>query len=69
MLVPPAGNVGDVRVVVMDFGLAHRDPSVKGASIGVSTAGLVVGTPAYMAPEQIEAGRFPRPPTSTRWAC
>jgi eukaryotic-like serine/threonine-protein kinase len=56
MLVPRAPGSNDVRAVVTDFGLARRDPSVEGASIGVSTAGMVVGTPAYMAPEQIEGG-------------
>jgi eukaryotic-like serine/threonine-protein kinase len=42
------------RAVVTDFGLAYRldEPTVAGASITVS--GDLVGTPEYMAPEQIE---------------
>lgn len=39
------------RVLITDFGIA-RDPV---ASRGGATLGIVVGTPAYMAPEQVEA--------------
>ena len=39
------------RAVIMDFGLA-RDPVVT-ESDGSTVAGMVVGTPEYMAPEQI----------------
>jgi eukaryotic-like serine/threonine-protein kinase len=56
MLVPAPSDGGEVRAVVTDFGLARRDASVEGASVATSTAGVAVGTPAYMAPEQIEGG-------------
>jgi len=41
---------GDGRVFVMDFGLAKR-VSVRSS---LSASGLMVGTPAYMSPEQAE---------------
>ena len=48
---------GGERVVVMDFGLARAAAGASdpfGASLG--RAGLIVGTPSYMAPEQFEGG-------------
>jgi hypothetical protein len=39
----------DGRVVVLDFGLVTEE---QGASLGTTTEVAVVGTPAYMAPEQ-----------------
>ena len=53
VLVTPAG-----RVVVLDFGLSTV---FRGAGAGDTTTGLVVGTPAYMAPEQA-MGAPPAPP-------
>ena len=41
----------DGRVVVTDFGIAHAAAGSAGA---VKTLGGIVGTPAYMAPEQVE---------------
>lgn len=53
MLVPPTGSQSRTRVVITDFGLARvADGGETLASI--SETGDVVGTPAYMAPEQVE---------------
>jgi serine/threonine protein kinase len=49
------------RAVIMDFGLARTDPSVSAARHGdlsqTSHSHRPVGTPAYMAPEQIDGRR------------
>ncbi len=46
------GEGAPPRVVIMDFGLARSQ-----AAGLTSTAGLVVGSAAYMAPEQVQGGR------------
>jgi serine/threonine protein kinase/tetratricopeptide (TPR) repeat protein len=55
MLQPSPQNPGGMRVVITDFGLAHTM-----ASTGASLTGSldIVGTPAYMAPEQLESGEI-----------
>jgi eukaryotic-like serine/threonine-protein kinase len=56
MLVPDAGKPGGFRAVVTDFGLAR---GVEGddpfATAPAGTVGLM-GSPAYMAPEQVDGG-------------
>ena len=45
------------RPVLVDFGLVKRDPSqlTTTVSLNLSRTGQIVGTPAFMAPEQLDA--------------
>ena len=44
----------DGRLKILDFGLARLEtPSTSGAATHVTQPGALVGTPAYMAPEQL----------------
>ena len=58
MLVKPTGADEDMRVVITDFGLArrHAQGDSTGLSLSLSEEGTISGTPAYMAPEQVEGG-------------
>jgi len=55
MLVPAYGESGGVRAVITDFGLA-RAAAEDDSSPRVTAQDALVGTPAYMAPEQVEGG-------------
>lgn len=52
-------NRGTVRAVVTDFGLARLEPGAEDKeALTLTGAAGVVGTPAYLAPEQIEGGEI-----------
>ena len=54
MLVPDESRPGGVRAVVTDFGLARRSESDGPPATRLTRTEAVLGTPDYMAPEQIE---------------
>ena len=58
MLVKPTHADGETRVVVTDFGLAWRSAHNESTalSLAMSAENEISGTPAYMAPEQVEGG-------------
>jgi hypothetical protein len=43
-------------VKILDFGLAHIEPPEGALAPALSVPGAILGTPAYMAPEQLHAG-------------
>ncbi len=53
ILVPSEHNLGGVRVVITDFGLAH---GLVPSGLSLTGSQDMVGTPAYMAPEQLSDG-------------
>lgn len=48
------GRGGKPRAVITDFGLARRHSGDVNETLSMFGAGMVAGTPAYMAPEQFE---------------
>jgi tetratricopeptide (TPR) repeat protein/tRNA A-37 threonylcarbamoyl transferase component Bud32 len=49
---------GAARAVVTDFGLARLESGHDPNAMTLTTAGGLVGTPAYLAPEQLEGGEI-----------
>ena len=58
MLVKPTREGEEMRAVVTDFGLARRSTQDDSTSLSMSLSAEheISGTPAYMAPEQVEGG-------------
>ncbi len=54
MLVPDERRPGGIRVVVTDFGLARSSRPGRQSAAPLTETEAVLGTPDYMAPEQIE---------------
>ncbi|MGH9492248.1 MAG: protein kinase domain-containing protein [Terriglobales bacterium] len=54
ILVPSKDEAGGTRAVVTDFGLAHGGASSESLTASAPASGGFAGTPAYMAPEQVE---------------
>ena len=54
ILVPSDETDGGMRAVVTDFGIARSVAAGTGFDDSLTADGIVLGTPAYMAPEQVE---------------
>ena len=60
-----ADEPGGVRVVITDFGLARRYALDE---VSITVTGEAVGTPLYMAPEQVVTGKTPITPATDVYA-
>jgi len=65
MLVPKPEELGGLRAVITDFGLAHTSKEGEGSETDLTGDGATVGTPAYMAPSNSKAVQSPPQQTST----
>jgi serine/threonine protein kinase len=54
VILVPSGNT--IRAVITDFGLARGKRNDTASTQSLSHIGILAGTPAYMAPEQVEGG-------------
>jgi serine/threonine protein kinase/tetratricopeptide (TPR) repeat protein len=63
MLVPASDLGKPTRAVIMDFGLARRGPLSPAVEDSAISHGALVGTLAYMAPEQLDPGEMVSPAT------
>ncbi len=64
----PHGRALEVVPFVTDFGLAKRVQAPDGKAARLTDSGALVGTPAYMAPEQISGSRGTPSPASDVYA-
>ncbi|MEQ1870688.1 MAG: serine/threonine-protein kinase [Vicinamibacterales bacterium] len=48
------------RIRILDFGLARPDGELGPSGAGMTEPGVLIGTPAYMAPEQVNGGPVDR---------
>jgi len=55
MILAHGGRGGTERVKVLDFGIAKIQAESGNADLGQTRAGIVLGTPRYMAPEQLHS--------------